>query len=69
MTRYGVARWLLDHGFALVPPGKDGHRHYARAGVKVTLQWHGRKDMTKKHAGLVRRQVRRLGLDLPHQLP
>lgn len=69
MTRYDLEAWLLAHGFAPVKRGQDGHKHFVRDGVKVTIQWHGSKDLTKKHAGLIRRQVRRLGLDIPARLP
>lgn len=63
VTRRELARWLLDHGFVELPGRATGHRQFQRAGVKVTLPAHGPQDLTKKHLGMILRQLERAGFD------
>jgi predicted RNA binding protein YcfA (HicA-like mRNA interferase family) len=63
VNRRDMERWLLAHGFALAPGKKTGHVFYVREGVKVTLPGHGPQDLTKKHVGLILRQLEGAGFD------
>lgn len=63
ITRRGLERWLLDHGFVEVPGRKTGHRQFVREGVKVTVPGHGPQDLTKKHVGMFLRQIAAAGFD------
>lgn len=63
VTRRAMERWLLDHGFAELPGRATGHRQFERDGVKVTLPGHGPTDLTKKHLGMILRQLERAGFD------
>ena len=63
ITRGAMARWLLDHGFVLLPGKASGHRQYARGGTKITLPGHGPPDLSKKHVGLILRALERDGFD------
>ncbi|HEY8503081.1 MAG TPA: type II toxin-antitoxin system HicA family toxin [Gemmataceae bacterium] len=63
VTRRQLARWLLDHGFVELAGRSTGHRQFVRAGVKVTLPGHGPQDLTKKHVGMVLRQLESAGFD------
>jgi predicted RNA binding protein YcfA (HicA-like mRNA interferase family) len=57
MTRRDAERWLLDHGFVEAPGGKTSHKHFHRGTVKVTLPGHGPQDLSKKHTGMIVRQL------------
>jgi predicted RNA binding protein YcfA (HicA-like mRNA interferase family) len=61
VDRKTVERWLLGHGFELRPGGKTSHRQYVRSGVVVTLPGHGRQALSKKHVGMILRQLERAG--------
>jgi predicted RNA binding protein YcfA (HicA-like mRNA interferase family) len=63
VTRRHLSRWLLEHGFVELPGGATGHRHFARGGVKVTVPGHGPQDLSKKHVGMVLRQLETAGFD------
>jgi predicted RNA binding protein YcfA (HicA-like mRNA interferase family) len=63
VSRRDMERWLRDHAFTLVPGKKTGHVFYVREGVKVTLPGHGPQDLTKKHVGLILRQLEAAGFD------
>ncbi|MBM4440326.1 MAG: type II toxin-antitoxin system HicA family toxin [Candidatus Rokubacteria bacterium] len=63
VNRRDMERWLRDHGFTLLTGGKTGHIFYERAGVKITLPGHGPQDLTKKHVGLILRQLELAGFD------
>lgn len=63
VTRRDVERWLLDHGFTELPGRATGHRQFVREGVKVTLPGHGPQDLTKKHVGMLLRQLQTAGFD------
>lgn len=59
-----VARWLLNNGFVELQSKASGHRHFKAAnGVKITLLAHGPTDLTKKHVGLLLRQIEHAGFD------
>ncbi len=63
VTRRRLSRWLLDHGFVELPGRATGHRQFAREGVKVTVPGHGPQDLTKKHLGMILRQLEVAGFD------
>lgn len=63
VDRRALERWLLAHGFVLLPGKATGHRHYARDGLKITVPGHGPHDLTKKHVALVLRALERAGFD------
>ncbi|HEU5322218.1 MAG TPA: type II toxin-antitoxin system HicA family toxin [Methylomirabilota bacterium] len=63
MTRRQLSRWLVDHGFEELPGRATGHRQFVRDGVKVTLPGHGPQDLTKKHLGMLLRQLEAAGFD------
>ena len=63
VSRRDMERWLRDHAFTLAPGKKTGHVFYVRDGVKVTLPGHGPQDLTKKHVGLILRQLEAAGFD------
>jgi hypothetical protein len=56
-----MERWLLAHGFVPEPGKATGHRHYTRAGIKITLPGHGPPDLTKKHVAMIIRALERAG--------
>jgi predicted RNA binding protein YcfA (HicA-like mRNA interferase family) len=61
LDRKTVERWLLTNGFILRPGGKTSHRQFGKGGVVVTLPGHGPQDLTKKHVGMIVRQLERAG--------
>ncbi len=63
VTRRALARWLLGHGFVEMPGRGTGHRQFVRGGVKVTVPGHGPPDLSKKHVGMILRQLERAGFD------
>jgi predicted RNA binding protein YcfA (HicA-like mRNA interferase family) len=63
VTRRQMERWLLDHGFESLPGKKTSHRQYAGHGIKIALPGHGPQDLTKKHVGLIVRQLVSAGFD------
>jgi predicted RNA binding protein YcfA (HicA-like mRNA interferase family) len=63
VDRRGMERWLLAHGFALLPGKATGHRYYERQGLKITLPGHGPQDLTKKHVAIILRQLVEAGFD------
>ena len=66
LKRDEVCAWLRAHGFREAPSG--GHIQFTRDGVKVTVRGHGRRDLEKFHAAVIRRAIRRVGLELPDRL-
>ncbi len=63
VTRRQMERWLLRNGFALKAGGSTSHRQFQGHGVTVTLPGHGPTDLTKKHVGMIVRQLERAGFD------
>jgi hypothetical protein len=63
VSRRQLVRWLLDQGFVELPGRATGHRHFVRDGVKLTLAGHGPQDLTKKHLGMLLRQLETCGFD------
>ena len=61
LTRRDVERWLLAHGFIEAPGGKTSHKHFQRGAVKVTLPGHGPQELSKKHSGMLVRQLVQAG--------
>jgi predicted RNA binding protein YcfA (HicA-like mRNA interferase family) len=61
VTRRDAERWLLAHGFVATPGGKSSHRQFNLGAVKVTLPGHGPQDLSKKHTGMIIRQLERAG--------
>jgi predicted RNA binding protein YcfA (HicA-like mRNA interferase family) len=56
-----MERWLLDNGFALKAGKRTSHRQFQGHGVTVTLPGHGPPDLTKKHVGMIVRQLESAG--------
>ena len=63
VTRRQMERWLLDNGFTLKPGKKTSHRQFQGHGVTVTLPGHGPPDLTKKHMGMIVRQLVAAGFE------
>ena len=58
-----VVTWLLAHGFVERRARATSHRQFLRNGVSVTVMGHGPKDLSKKHVGMLLRQLERAGFD------
>jgi predicted RNA binding protein YcfA (HicA-like mRNA interferase family) len=58
-----MERWLLDNGFTLKAGKKTSHRQFQGHGVTVTLPGHGPPDLTKKHVGMIVRQLESAGFE------
>ena len=63
VTRRQMERWLLDNGFTLKAGKKTSHRQFQGHGVTVTLPGHGPPDLTKKHVGMIVRQLESAGFE------
>ena len=63
MTRMDLEKWLLRHDFTQAPAGKTSHKQFVRGSAKVTVPGHGSKDLSKKHVGLILRQLAAAGFD------
>lgn len=61
VTRARMERWLLANGFVQRKGGKTSHVQFAGHGVTITLPGHGPPDLTKKHVGMIVRQLERAG--------
>jgi predicted RNA binding protein YcfA (HicA-like mRNA interferase family) len=61
--RETVIAWLLAHGFVERRGRQTSHRQFSREGVVVTIPGHGPKDLSKKHLGMLLRQLERAGFD------
>jgi predicted RNA binding protein YcfA (HicA-like mRNA interferase family) len=61
VTRREAERWLVAHGFVEAPGGKTSHKQFQFGAVKVTLPGHGPKDLSKKHTGMIVRQLAEAG--------
>ena len=60
VDRRTVARWLEARGF-VARTGATSHVNYTRDGVVITLQGHGSRELSKKHVGMILRQLERAG--------
>jgi predicted RNA binding protein YcfA (HicA-like mRNA interferase family) len=63
VTVRAMTAWLLRHGFEELRGKKTGHRFFRKDAVKITLPGHGPTDLTKKHVGMILRQLERMGYD------
>jgi predicted RNA binding protein YcfA (HicA-like mRNA interferase family) len=63
VNRRDVERWLLANGFEKLAGKASGHLQFFNGNIKVTLPGHGPQDLTKKHAAMLRRQLRTYGLN------
>ena len=63
MTRMDLEKWLIRNNFTQVPAGKTSHRQFVLGACKVTVPGHGPKDLTKKHVGMILRQLEQMGYD------
>jgi predicted RNA binding protein YcfA (HicA-like mRNA interferase family) len=61
VTRHQMERWLLGNGFTEKAGTKTSHRQFHGHGVTVTLPGHGPPDLTKKHVGMIMRQLEAAG--------
>jgi hypothetical protein len=62
MRRREVESWLLAHAFRALPQKATGHRYFERNGVKVTLRSHGPQELSRKHQGMLIRQIVAAGI-------
>ncbi len=63
VTRRGIERWLLAHGFVRLSGKATGHIAYESRGIKISLQGHGPQDLTKKHVGMILRALEGIGFE------
>lgn len=63
VTRRQMEHWLLQNGFTLQAGKKSSHRHFHGHEVTVTLPGHGPADLTKKHVGMIVRQLESAGFE------
>lgn len=63
VTRRQMERWLLRNGFTLKAGKKTSHRQFQGHGLTVTLPGHGPADLTKKHVGMIVRQLEEAGFE------
>jgi predicted RNA binding protein YcfA (HicA-like mRNA interferase family) len=63
VTVRAMVVWLLRNGFVELMGKKTGHRFFQKSNVKITLPGHGPNDLTKKHLGMILRQLERMGYD------
>jgi len=64
VTRRELETWLRQQGFEELPGGKTSHRQFRNeAGVKILVPGHGPQSLTKKHLGLIVRQLTVAGFD------
>ena len=61
VTRRQMKRWLIDNGFSFRPGKKTSHLNFRGHGVTVILPGHGPADLTKKHVGMIIRQLEQAG--------
>ena len=58
-----LTAWLRRNGFNELRGKKTGHRYFEKDHVKITLPGHGPSDLTKKHVGMILRQLEHMGYD------
>jgi predicted RNA binding protein YcfA (HicA-like mRNA interferase family) len=63
VDRRTLTKWLTDHGFSERSGKKTGHLQFVKSGVVITMQSHGPQDLSKKHVGMILRQLERIGYD------
>ena len=64
MTRRELESWLRAHGFEELAGGKTSHRQFRSAtGVKISVPGHGPQELTRKHLGMIVRQLAAAGFD------
>jgi predicted RNA binding protein YcfA (HicA-like mRNA interferase family) len=60
LSRRELVAWLLAEGFT-PRVGQTSHVQYSKAGVTITVPGHGPDAVSKKHTGMICRQLERLG--------
>ena len=65
VTKKGLIRWLESNGFERQSGRASGNLYYkhASSGVKVTVPGHGRTELSKKHLGMMIRQLEAAGFE------
>ena len=63
VTIRALTAWLRRNGFNELRGKKTGHRYFEKDHVKITLPGHGPGDLTKKHVGMILRQLEHMGYD------
>jgi predicted RNA binding protein YcfA (HicA-like mRNA interferase family) len=63
VTVKALTVWLRRNGFNELTGKKTGHRFFEKNHVKITLPGHGPNDLTKKHVGMILRQLEHMGYD------
>ena len=65
LSKKKLTGWLLSNGFVQVPVRGTSHTKYKHAdsGIAVTIPMHARKELSKKHIGMIIRELERAGFD------
>lgn len=65
LTKQKLIKWLLKNNFQQLPGKQTSHHRYRHepSGVVVTVPMHGRSEFSKKHLGMVLRQLEEAGFD------
>jgi hypothetical protein len=60
-----LVTWLLDHDFAELPGKKTSFRRFRHSpsAVSVTIDAKGRPELSKKHLGMLFRELERAGFN------
>lgn len=62
MERSQLIRWLCANDFVEAPGGMTSHRKFVHSsGHTITVPNHGRRDLSKKHTGMLVRKLREIG--------
>lgn|GEM_PF-2174464 len=65
LTRRKLVGWLLSNDFEELSGKKTSHRQFKHqlSGVVVTVEGKGRPELSKKHHGMVLKQIEKAGFN------
>lgn len=64
LTRKKLVKWLERHEFEALPMGMTSHLRFEHpSGVVVTVPGHGRAELSKKHVGMLIRDLESAGFE------
>jgi len=65
LTKQKLVKWLLKNDFQQLPSKQTSHRRYRHkpTGVVITIPMHGRPELSKKHLGMLLRQLEEAGFN------
>lgn len=64
LKRKTLAKWLVEHEFEQLAGTKTSHTRYRHpSGVVITVADHGKQELSKKHVGMIVRQLEDAGFD------